>query len=258
MIADLPLCRSQLQIEEAIAKPVAYALANGIGAWPKIVALVVRHRWRAPIEIARWQAKRQRDRAAARDFLRTWGIRELWRHADRRTGFELLVFRFGQRAYIVCVGSNDALDWRGNLAHREVGLAAYRQNQSAVQSAIFHASAATPSEIVALGHSRGGAIAQYLAIDWECVTRCVTFQSAAIPREWREKSERRPYLKSNHYLHPSDPVYRVSRRRCDGGLSDGRVEWRGEKVRGFARIQAHLASLSLLPESHDLQAASQL
>lgn len=250
-IADLPYCRSLPQIEEALAKPVAYALSGSVGAWAKIAALTVRHKWRAPIEIAKWQAQRNSDRRAARDFLRVWGVRELWSYTDRRTGFELLVFRSGQRRYIVCVGSNDPLDWQRNLTNREVGVAAYERNRDAVQSAIFHASTNEPIEIVALGHSRGGAIAQYIAIDWECVTRCVTFQSAAIPREWVEKSQRRPYLRSTHYLHPSDPVYPVSRRRCDGGLADGEVRWHGEKVRGFARIQAHLAMLSLFSESHD-------
>ena len=101
-----------------------------------------------------------------------------------------------------------------------------------------------PSEVVVLGHSLGGAIAQYLAAEWTTISRCITFQSAAVPSQIADQTTSTVTVK--HYLHPSDPVYPLSRARCQGGLLSGEVIYRGDRVRGFARIQAHLAMLTLL------------
>jgi predicted esterase len=230
-IADLPDCLTRPQIEEAIVKPVAYALA------PSPV----------PLLHVRRVLSRRHGMHAARSFCHGWGIQQLWQFHDPATGFELILFGWQGRSYLVAIGSNDATDWKRNLTQLEVGLAAYRANQSAVKEAIGRA--ASNAEIIVAGHSLGGAVAQYIAIDHPGVTHCLTYQTAAVPPEFVAKSFDRDMsdLQTAHHLHISDPVYPLSKRRCDGGLILGLVAMHGDRVHGFDRIKAHSLMLSLLP-----------
>lgn len=243
-LAALPLCQSQAQIEEAIAKPVAYTFAPRAGGWIGMTATVVKHRWSSPGVIARQWNQRQRDKAISQSFCDAHQITLEWSFSDWRTGFELLVFAWQERAYIVPIGSNDPLDWRRNLTQHSVGLKATQRNREAILKALAIVGRLEPSEVVVLGHSLGGAIAQYLAAEWTTISRCITFQSAAVPSQIADQTT--STVTVQHYLHPSDPVYPLSRARCDGGLLSGEVIYRGDRVRGFARIQAHLAMLTLL------------
>lgn len=242
--AILPPCQSQAQIEEAIAKPIAYAFAPRAGGWGGMAATVAKHWWSSPAVIAHQWSQRQRDKEIAQSFCDAHQITLEWSVSDWRTGFELLVFSWQGRAYIVPIGSNDPLDWRRNLTQHSVGISATQRNRDAILKALEIVGRLEPSEVVVLGHSLGGAIAQYLAAEWTTISRCITFQSAAVPSQIADQTTSTVTVK--HYLHPSDPVYPLSRARCQGGLLSGDVIYRGDRVRGFARIQAHLAMLTLL------------
>lgn len=244
-LAASTLCQSQDQIEEAIAKPIAYAFAPRAGGWVGAVATVAKHRWSSPGVIARQWSQRQRDKTIAQSFCDAHQITLKWLFADWRTGFEMLVFAWQGRAYIVPIGSNDPLDWRRNLTQHSVGLKATQHDQEAILKMLAIVGRLEPSEVVVLGHSLGGAIAQYLAAEWTTISRCVTFQSAAVPSKIAEQTI--STVTVQHYLHPSDVVYPISRSRCDGGLLSGEVFYRGDRCHGLARIQAHLAMLTLLP-----------
>jgi hypothetical protein len=248
-ITDLARCTTRHQIEEAIAKPIAYTLVQPQTKTTQLLTAIVQGRW-ADARSGLTREKRNRDdRAVAAAFCQHHGIELVWQFRDPVSGFELAVFRWEGRSYIVAIGSNDPTDWKHNLTRHSVGLDAYIANKSAVREAIVFASFyhPAPSEIIVMGHSLGGSIAQYIAVDYGKINTCKTYQSAAVPPAFVARSTRRPELSATHYLHPSDPVYPLSKRRCDGGLILGTVAMHGYQVHGFDRIKAHSLMLSLLP-----------
>lgn len=246
-LSDLPRCQTQIQVEEAIAKPIAYALTPGVGWFGDVVSVAKQHGLKSPgVLSGRWKNEK-RNRAIAQSFCHDRGINLEWSYVDHRTGFELLLFRWQHRAYLVPIGSNDPSDWKRNLTQHAVGLRATKANNDAILEAMARVSHSPPVEVVVLGHSLGGAIAQYLASEWQTISRCITFQSAAVPRDIAEQTT--GTITVHHYLHPSDVVYPISRDRCGGGLLSGKVMYRGDRVHGLDRVGAHTAILTLLSDT---------
>lgn len=244
-IADLPRCLTEEQITEAIAKPVGYAFAPDNERWRSVADDIARFDWSSIFPLIRSRRERSHDRALALKFCRSWGIDFLWAFEDEITGFELVLFERRWRSYLVAIGSNDPTDWRRNLAEPLVGMKAYQANRNAVKAAMQLT--ALSSELVVCGHSMGGAIAQYIAADYPQVSRCITYQSAAVPPATIAQAEARS-INATHWLHPSDPVFPLSRKRCGGGLIPGETVLRGSPVHGRDRLKAHSLMLSLQPE----------
>lgn len=241
-IADLPHCVTEAQILEAIAKPIAYTLSPTETSLERLVRRVIGGNAKMF-----GMNNHQDDRAAALKFCQDWAITMLWQHGDPATGFEALLFRWKRSVYLVVIGSDDPTDWKRNLKDEVVGLTAYRANLRVIRDAIGLAVAESPDLIGVLGHSLGGSIAQFIAADFLAVRRCFTYQTAAVPTATIQAAQFRvDSLDARHYLHPSDVVFPVSRRRCDGGLIPGKVTTIGDPVRGADRIKAHTMMLTLV------------
>lgn len=243
MIANLdrlPDCVTEANIVEAICKPIAYTIAADPQRFVRLLRSAIRGQWDG-VKTAKQQ---ERDRATALKFCTAWGIKPAWVFRDGDTGLELVVFYWLRRSFIVAIGSNDPQDWRHNL-RRTGGLGAYQANQAAVKTAINVATEHS-TDLTVAGHSLGGEVAQYLAIDHTEVTNCITYQGAAVPPEYLRF---RDGLRVCHHLHPSDPVYPLSQRRCNGGLIPGEVRYFGDRVSGFKQFTiAHSMMLSFFEE----------
>jgi len=241
-IADLPRCVTEAQILEALAKPIAYTLSLTETSFERLVRRVVGSNAKMF-----GLTEHQDNRAAAIKFCHDWAITLLWQYGDPETGFEVLLFRWKRSLYLVAIGSDDPTDWKRNLKDEVAGKKAYRANFRAIRDAIGLAKSESPDLIAVLGHSLGGAIAQFVAADFLEVRRCFTYQTAAVPIETIQSAQFRvDSLDARHYLHPSDVVFPVSRRRCQGGLIPGKVTTIGDPVRGVDRIKAHTMMLTLV------------
>ena len=234
-----------IEMLELLTKTASYTLSPRVGAWlPAAIALA-----RSPLSIiGLWQrrAARKAQRQIVEQLLNLHGVELVRVHADWRTGFEVMAYRWGNCGYLVFVGSDDRCDWWQNLTDPTIGRAAFDRNADAVWRI---AQSLRCDTIHATGHSLGGAQAlrAYAAIPR--IDSCTTFQTA-VPAEdlRRSRADYRP----RHYLHRDDLVPYLSTRRAGGDYRQWRRRIGGsiyeyappDRYRGTRRADAHTMQIA--------------
>lgn len=119
---ELLACKSRSQQEEALTKQISCALSPVIGRWLSWPLMFARRGLIAIADIARHERALANEARSAKRFCDEWGVELISVYGDRRSGFELLACKWGDRGELVFVGSDDALDWWHNLTDKAIGL----------------------------------------------------------------------------------------------------------------------------------------
>jgi len=241
---ELLACKTRSQQEEALTKQISCALSPAIGRWLSWPLMLARKGPIAIGDIVQREIYFAGEARSAKRFCDEWGIELVSAYGDRRSGFELLAYKWGDRGELVFIGSDDALDWWRNLTDKAIGLSAFTRNLPEISRAIASLLERGCTTLTARGHSLGGGLGMMAYLHHPSISRCVTYQSTAIAPPFQDANPDRDGV--THYFHRDDLIPSLSVRKTKGWFVPGKkIIWEPEiRYRHALRIKAHRMLLS--------------